>query len=388
MRKLPYGGNIDSEILNANLEELQALLAQAYSYNNELRTRQAILDTALSGVLSALDDYDDRIVPDLTKYNVEFDATGAGASEHFWAGNPPHLLSQLLFNTAPADSSWIVNTQAVNNQLSLDVEKFYSKAVTVPNDYGEQVPVVGTVVKIDGIEDEDWGWTLLSPDLLWCQTSDSDTMNVVITITPGLSPNVNHIGVQTLFPKKNTYQVKYKDVDGSLKLLKDPAGNDTHSVSRDFYFPNAKFGGEIILELASTLQDSGGDYVYGLSGLTVREDFFQPTGYMIKKLSLHDLSADLTARYLHAVYYAGSLQTAARLSDAIRIQIGTSLIDVDLGKDISNVIYDTNVHPLSSIGAFGINLDATNHYVKVTLNTVNGITPSLEGLLFEYSNET
>ena len=387
MRKLGYGDNIDSKILNTNFEEVQALIAQAFAYNDELRTREFILNTALQGALTALADYDDRITPDLTKYNVEFDATGAAASEHFWAGNPPHLLSQLLFNTAPTDIDRIVNTTVSSNQVTLDVEKYYSKISTIPNDYGEQIPSDGTIVNIDGIVDTDQGWMILSPDLLWCDTKATNTMSIVLTIPPGLSPNVNHIGIQTLFPKKNTYEVYYNTAGGSLQLLKDAAGSSIHNVSKDFYFPNAKFGGQITLNLTSTLQDADSNYIFGLSGVVAREDFFQPTGYIIKDLSLHNLSADLTARYLHSVYYTGSLQAVSRLSDAIRIQIGTALIDTSLGKDITNVIYDTNVHPLTSLGAFGINLDSTNLYVKVTLNAINGITPTLEGLLFEYSNE-
>lgn len=388
MEKLTRGGNIDSKVLNKNLTELQTLLSQAFTYNSQLRGRQAILDVALQGALTALADYSDRIVPDLTKYNTEFDATGADASEHMWAGNPPHLLSQLLFNTAPTTATWISNTAISNNSLILDVDKFYSKISTIPNDYNEQIPSAGTIVKIDGVEDVTWGWTLLSPDMLWAKTSASNTMNIVVTIPPGLSPNVNHIGVQTLFPKKNTYQVKYKSIGGTINLLKDTQGNTTHSVSQDFYFPNAKFGSEIILELTSTLQDSDGDYIFGLSGIVAREDFFQPTGYMIKELNLHDLSDDLTARYLHSVYYSGSLQAVSRLSDAIRIQVGSDLIDNKDGtKNLSNVVYDTNVHPLSGLGTYAINLSAATYYVKVTLNTVNGITPTLEGLLFEYSNE-
>jgi len=386
--KLARGANIDSIVLNKNMTELSSLLAQAFSYNSELRGRQAILDTALQGALTALADYGDRVVPNLTKYNVEYNSTGASASEHMWAGNPPHLLSQLLFNTVPSISTWVFNTAISNNSLTIGVDKYYSKISTIPNDYGEEIPSAGTVVLIDGIEDEDWGWTLLSPDILWCKTSSSNTMNIVITLPPGLSPNVNHIGVQTLFPVKNTYQVKYKSVDGSINLLKDSQGTTTHSVTNDFYFPNAKFGGQIILELTSTLQDSDGDYIFGLSGIVAREDFFQPTGYMIKQISLHAIDSDLTARYLHSIYYSGSLQSVSRLSDAIRIQIGSSLIDDSAGnKNVSGVIYDSNVHPLSGIGAYGINLSSSTYYVKVTLNTVNGITPTLEGLLFEYSNE-
>lgn len=376
MKKFDYGENIDPVELNNNLRDVETLLSQAYKYNNELKVRQNMLDMALGHILNAADSYVDTAQPDATMYNAA--TTNNGPYNTFWAGNPPRLVTPITFD----GTETMNNLDVVRGKLVLKSKASHSKIPLVKNDYNEDRPAAGTTILMEAgsekieLGDQELAWAILSPDLIWCYRSSTSSITLSISTPPSSSPVVNHISTDAIFPNKE-HTIKYVNAAGRTVPLGSQRG------SSDFYFPGDKFGGRIVLIL-NGISVGSNTYVYGLSQVRASEEVFQPSGYLLKEISLYNNATYLGDKslFLDAINYNGTIP-ASRFSDAVRIQLGHGLNEER--QDLVSVLFDSDIHPLENPSGIDLGIGGTI-WAKITLNLVNkDTTPSLSGLLMEYS---
>ena len=201
-----YGEQLNPDKLNSKFEQVYKLLKKAHAYNNTLKQRLQMINSAFYSVAKIADqDGDGEVDYTVPAAYDNYDLAVSGTSYELYVGA----------NKLATDGS-LTNIKTDGFNLLLDTADGKSIISRVPlglNDYSERVPSLGVEIESDHFNNDTLA-NILSPDIIWGESVlliDPVTANnnlaagglgssgsqgiIYITLPATLSPYMNTVKV-------------------------------------------------------------------------------------------------------------------------------------------------------------------------------------------------
>lgn len=362
------GENLNPDKLNSKLEQVNKLLSKAYVHNNELRKRIDVLTTAFA--LANTEIAGGTVDSSTAFHNLPVGASGQEiniGAKHFVADYANTNLAVISANQVTND----------NYNLTLTNTNTISRLPLSPNEFGELYPSLGTELSCATVDiDNSMLWSILSPTMIWADSSSSSSILIEIEVPPTLTPLLNKVTINPI--AGTTYKIQYDDFEGTSHYVDSNMAGSYFTGKKTFYLDGEKFAGKFKLYLTGT--QVGGSYSYGLSHFTAVYNDYNSSGDTTIEISNMGASIDKNLTYLNANVADNVDITNEDITIAISSASGA-------GFD-SNIIYDSTLHqyPLTtqSMSIVDGGSPTDKMYVKVTMKGRDNGTPSLQDLTIRY----
>ncbi|MGD9697616.1 hypothetical protein [Acinetobacter sp.] len=372
MDQIQYSANLSSENLQKRFKEVQTLLAKAYGVNQQLRSKLNMQQIALEAIAPS--------VIGATKNAGEFMSDVGFTNADF---NGQKLAFHTFWNDGTITNSSGVRTEPDMGTLMLDHIGQDIDRVPRVRETGEASTMVSVSIN-NSVDLDPYVRWVLDTDKFWANRFNKDKTTMLITLPPTLRSDINYIAIENLFPEGIQHTLKYIDTHSMGVAVS--ATNESHS---KFYpIDGTHFGGQLQLELRSTLKSIDNKFTFGLKNIRIGYRKYATQGYVVNKININHAGGLLNLQSFNAAFSLPKY--SAKYGDYLRFEIGKG---VDENGNIIDTVYDTikNTFPFLSTdtaieaGSIVPDIDGNCHlYVKTYLYGMNNTSPRIDGFYFEY----
>ena len=355
-----WGEQLNPDKLNEKLKQVHSLLSKAYNYNNLLKRRLEIVNTAFESVTELLDTYEDGSVnwdvpQEYLAYNRSTNTTET--ERELYIGGQA-FFDQGTFTGLSLDAAnTTVITDGIN--LTLDLLNGQSAISRIPltqNQYGELEPSNGTSFESSDFDIRNL-WLTLSPAGIWAEKTNNSTGEFLVNLPDTLTPFLNRFKVSAL-------------PGTSFKLFYNTGLEITNGWTRGshfFYIDKNLFNGNLQVQLQG--QDLGGGfYGFGLNQIQAHYLPFMDSGVLKTTITLPAAAGTLTD------------VLSGDLGDSIRLRITE---DDYASEDGAISIYDSDIDGFP-LNASSIAFTDAVLYLQIDITKVDGTSPTLPYLKIKY----
>ncbi|MBC8436952.1 hypothetical protein H8D85_01365 [bacterium] len=277
-RPFTYGEQLNPDKLNSKFEQVYKLLKKAHSYNNELKQRLQMINTAFYAVAKIADQNGDGSIDYTVPASYDsYDVAVNSGSYELYVGANKLVTDGALTN---------IKTDGFNLLLgTAEGKSIVSRVPLSLNDYNERVPSLGVEIESEHFNNSTL-INILSPDIIWGEsvvitdpvTGESTLASggiqglqgdIYLTLPATLSPYMNTVKV---IPVPGTQYKLYRASGEVYDEITDGWTGGTHY----FYMRKDIFTGQFKLELSGPVDSD--TIHFGIVGLEAYYDPFVEEG--------------------------------------------------------------------------------------------------------------